>query len=159
MSGSPRGRLHIYLGAAPGVGKTTEMLERAHRLVAEGNDVVVGLVETHGRAGTAALLDGLESVPRRTVTYRGTSMTEMDLPAVLARAPQIALVDELAHTNAPGVEHAKRWQDVADLLDAGIDVHTTLNIQHLESLNDVVSQITGSEQREKFPDAVVRAAD
>ena len=159
MSGSPRGRLHIYLGAAPGVGKTTEMLERAHRLVAEGNDVVVGLVETHGRKGTAALLDGLESVPRRTVTYRGTSMTEMDLPAVLDRAPQIALVDELAHTNAPGIEHAKRWQDVADLLDAGIDVHTTLNIQHLESLNDVVSQITGSEQREKVPDAVVRAAD
>ncbi|TCJ70418.1 UNVERIFIED_ORG: osmosensitive K+ channel signal transduction histidine kinase [Dietzia maris] len=159
MSGSPRGRLHIYLGAAPGVGKTTEMLERAHRLVAEGKDVVVGLVETHGRAGTAALLAGLESVPRRTVTYRETSMTEMDLPAVLARAPQIALVDELAHTNAPGVEHAKRWQDVADLLDSGIDVHTTLNIQHLESLNDVVSQITGSDQREKVPDAVVRAAD
>lgn len=159
MSGSPRGRLHIYLGAAPGVGKTTEMLERAHRLVAEGKDVVVGLVETHGRAGTAALLDGLESVPRRTVSYRGTRMTEMDLPAVLERAPQIALVDELAHTNAPGVEHAKRWQDVSDLLDAGIDVHSTLNIQHLESLNDVVSRITGSEQREKVPDAVVRAAD
>ena len=159
MSGSTRGRLHIYLGAAPGVGKTTEMLDRAHRLVAEGKDVVVGLVETHGRAGTAALLDGLESVPRRTVSYRGTRMTEMDLPAVLERAPQIALVDELAHTNAPGVEHAKRWQDVSDLLDAGIDVHSTLNIQHLESLNDVVSRITGSEQREKVPDAVVRAAD
>lgn len=159
MSGTTRGRLHIYLGAAPGVGKTTEMLDRAHRLVAEGKDVVVGLVETHGRAGTAALLEGLESVPRRTVSYRGTRMTEMDLPAVLERAPQIALVDELAHTNAPGVEHAKRWQDVADLLDAGIDVHSTLNIQHLESLNDVVSRITGSEQREKVPDAVVRAAD
>ena len=158
--GAPvRGRLHVYLGAAPGVGKTCEMLARAHRLVAAGVDVVVGVVETHGRSGTAGLLEGLEVVPRRTVTYRGTDMQEMDLPAILERAPRLVLVDELAHTNVPGVEHAKRWQDVDALLAAGIDVHSTLNVQHLESLNDVVTTITGTEQREKVPDAVVRAAD
>ena len=159
MNDTTRGRLHIYLGAAPGVGKTCEMLNRAHRLLADGRDVVVGVVETHGRTGTAELLEGLETVPRRTVAYRGTTMTEMDLPAILERAPSLVLVDELAHTNVPGVEHAKRWQDVADLLDAGIDVHSTLNVQHLESLNDVVTRITGTEQREKVPDAVVRGAD
>lgn len=159
MTSSARGRLLIYLGSAPGVGKTTEMLHRAQRLAASGHDVVVGLVETHGRSGTAAVLEGLEQIPRRSVEYRGTVMTEMDLPAVLARRPQTVLVDELAHTNVPGVEHAKRWQDIADLLDAGIDVHSTLNIQHLESLNDVVSRITGTEQQETVPDAVVRAAD
>lgn len=159
MSGAGRGRLLIYLGSAPGVGKTTEMLLRAQRLAADGRDVVVGLVETHGRAGTAAALDGLEQIPRREIDYRGTAVSEMDLPEVLARAPQIALVDELAHTNARGVEHAKRWQDIAALLDAGIDVHSTLNIQHLESLNDVVSAITGTQQKETVPDAVVRAAD
>ena len=159
MSDGARGRLHIYLGAAPGVGKTCEMLERAHRLSAAGVDVVVGVVETHGRDGTAALLDGLETVPRREVGYRDTAMTEMDLPALLERRPEVVLVDELAHSNVPGVEHAKRWQDVSDLLDAGIDVLSTLNVQHLESLNDVVTRITGSDQREKVPDAVVRAAD
>lgn len=159
MSTGTRGRLHIYLGAAPGVGKTCEMLDRARRMRAAGRDVVVGIVETHGRSGTAALLEGLEEVPRRTVSYRGTRMTEMDLPAILERRPQTVLVDELAHTNVPGLEHPKRWQDIADLLDAGIDVHSTLNIQHLESLNDVVSRITGTEQREKVPDEVVRSAD
>ncbi|WP_010541001.1 sensor histidine kinase [Dietzia alimentaria] len=159
MTGSARGRLLIYLGSAPGVGKTTEMLRRAQQLQDDGHDVVVGLVETHGRTGTAAALEGLEQVPRRELTYRGTVMGEMDLPAVLARDPEIALVDELAHTNVPGAEHVKRWQDIAALLDAGIDVHSTLNIQHLESLNDVVSRITGTEQQETVPDAVVRAAD
>lgn len=154
-----RGRLTVYLGAAPGVGKTYAMLDEAHRRLSRGTDVVVGLVESHGRAGTAALLDGLEVVPRRTVAYRGQDLTELDVDAVRARRPDVAMVDELAHTNVPGAGHAKRWQDVQDLLDAGIDVVTTVNVQHLESLNDDVEAITGIRQRETVPDDVVRAAD
>lgn len=154
-----RGRLRIYLGAAPGVGKTYTMLQEGQRLRSLGADVVVGLVEPHGRRPTAALAEGLETVPRRTVVHRGVSLTEMDLDAVLARRPQVALVDELAHTDVPGSRNAKRWQDVEELLDAGIDVVTTLNVQHLESLNDVVRQITGVTQHETLPDEVARRAD
>ncbi|MEV8212113.1 ATP-binding protein [Leifsonia sp. NPDC077715] len=154
-----RGRLRVMLGAAPGVGKTYAMLEEGERLRALGTDVVVAVVETHGRVATAALLEGLEVVPRRLVEHRGVTLDEMDLDAVLRRHPQVALVDELAHTNAPGSEHAKRWQDVEDLLEAGIDVISTVNIQHIESLNDVVEQITGVPQRETIPDAVLRRAD
>jgi two-component system, OmpR family, sensor histidine kinase KdpD len=154
-----RGKLRVYLGAAPGVGKTFAMLDEGRRRRDRGTDVVVGLVETHSRARTAAAVGDLEVVPRRTVGHRGVELTELDVRAVLDRAPQVALVDELAHTNAPGSEHEKRWQDVEQLLDAGIDVITTLNVQHLESLNDVVEKITGVPQRETVPDAVVRAAD
>jgi two-component system sensor histidine kinase KdpD len=154
-----RGKLRVLLGAAPGVGKTYAMLEEGRRLFDAGRDVVVAVVETHGRAGTAAMLEGLETVPRRTVAHRGIQLTEMDLEAVIARAPEIALVDELAHTNAPGTEHEKRWHDVDDLLARGITVITTVNIQHIESLNDVVEQITGISQQETIPDAVLRAAD
>ncbi|MGN8244490.1 ATP-binding protein [Cellulomonas soli] len=154
-----RGRLTVYLGAAPGVGKTYAMLDEAHRRLARGTDVVVGLVETHGRAATAALLDGLEVVPRQNLLHRGSPFTELDVDAVLARAPQVAMIDELAHTNVPGTRNAKRWQDVAELLDAGIDVVTTVNVQHLESLNDDVLAITGVRQRETVPDRVVRDAD
>ncbi|MDT0468795.1 sensor histidine kinase [Streptomyces gibsoniae] len=156
-----RGRLRIYLGAAPGVGKTYAMLEEGQRLRASGADVVAGFIEPHGRRPTAAMAEGLETVPRRTVTHRGAEFSEMDLDAVLARRPQVALVDELAHTNAPGggTRNAKRWQDVEELLEAGIDVVTTLNVQHLESLNDVVRQITGVLQRETLPDEVARRAD
>ncbi|GAA0241112.1 ATP-binding protein [Cryptosporangium japonicum] len=156
--GSP-GTLRIYLGAAPGVGKTYKMLDEGRRRAERGADVVVGFVETHGRAETAAQLGDLEIVGRRTLTYRGASFEEMDLDAVLARRPEIALVDELAHTNVPGSRHAKRWQDVRALLEAGIHVLSTVNVQHLESLNDVVETITGVPQRETIPDAVVRAAD
>ncbi len=154
-----RGRLRVLLGAAPGVGKTYEMLEEGRRLLADGADVVVAIVETHGRAATGALLEGLPAVPRRVISHRGVELSEMDLDAVLTRAPRIALVDELAHTNAPGSAHAKRWEDVAGLLDAGIDVITTVNVQHIESLGGVVEQITGVAQRETVPDAVVRGAD
>jgi two-component system, OmpR family, sensor histidine kinase KdpD len=154
-----RGELRIFLGAAPGVGKTYTMLEEAQRRAERGTDVVVAFVETHGRKHTAAMLGDLEIMPRRTVTYRGAQFTEMDLDAVLARRPEVAVVDELAHTNVPGSRHAKRWQDVQELLDAGITVLSNVNVQHLESLNDVVTQITGVEQRETVPDAVVRAAE
>ncbi|MFF4650414.1 ATP-binding protein [Streptomyces sp. NPDC001380] len=154
-----RGRLRILLGAAPGVGKTYAMLAEAHRRASRGTDVVVGFAEDHGRARTAELLEGLEVVPRRRTEYRGTVLTEMDLDAVLARRPRVALVDELAHTNAPGGRHAKRWQDVEELLAAGIDVVSTVNVQHLESLGDVVEGITGVRQRETVPDEVVRRAD
>jgi two-component system sensor histidine kinase KdpD len=154
-----RGHLRVMLGAAPGVGKTYAMLEEGKRLKALGKDVVVAVVETHGRAATAAMLDGLEVVPRRPVEHRGVELAELDLGAVLARAPQLALVDELAHTNAPGSENAKRWEDVDAMLAAGIDVMSTVNIQHIESLNDVVEQITGVQQRETIPDAVLRRAD
>ena len=154
-----RGQLRIYLGAAPGVGKTYTMLAEAQRRHARGTDVVVGLLETHGRKMTAAMAEGLEIVPRRTMTHRGAIFTEMDLDAVLARHPEVALVDELAHTNVPGCRNPKRWQDVDELLDAGINVITTLNIQHLESLNDVAMQITGVEQHEKLPDEIARRAD
>jgi two-component system, OmpR family, sensor histidine kinase KdpD len=154
-----RGRLRIYLGAAPGVGKTYAMLCEAHRRVERGADVVIGFVETYGRPRTAALVDGLEVVPRRRLGYRGVPFEEMDLDAVLARRPQVALVDELAHTNVPGSRNAKRWQDVQELLAAGIDVLSTVNVQHLESLKDVVETITGVPQRETVPDGVVRAAE
>jgi two-component system sensor histidine kinase KdpD len=154
-----RGRLRIYLGAAPGVGKTVAMLGEAHRRQERGTDVVVGLCESHGRAYTAEQVNGLEAVPLREIEYRGTSFREMDVDAVLARAPQVALVDELAHTNVPGSRNTKRWEDINELLDAGIDVISTVNIQHLESLNDVVESITGVKQRETVPDDVVRAAD
>ncbi|WP_055585437.1 sensor histidine kinase [Peterkaempfera griseoplana] len=154
-----RGRLRIYLGAAPGVGKTYAMLCEAHRRVARGADLVIGFVEDHGRPHTRELLAGLETVPRRRLEYRGASFTELDLDAVLARRPALALVDELAHTNVPGSRNAKRWQDVEALLEAGIDVVSTVNIQHLESLGDVVEGITGVRQRETVPDEVVRRAD
>ncbi|HTL40637.1 MAG TPA: ATP-binding protein [Pseudolysinimonas sp.] len=154
-----RGRLRVMLGAAPGVGKTYAMLEEGSRLAETGVDVVIAVVETHGRVATSALIEGLEVVPRRTVEHRGVTLEEMDLEAVLARHPALALVDELAHTNAPGSPHEKRWQDVDALLDAGIDVISTVNIQHIESLNDVVRQITGIQQRETIPDAVLRSAD
>src|SRR5215469_3408250 len=157
--GKTRGQLRIYLGAAAGVGKTYAMLGEGHRRAERGADVVVAFAETHGRPQTAALLAGLEVIPRAQITYRGATFEEMDTEAVLARHPQIALVDELAHTNVPGSRHEKRWQDVQDLLDAGIDVISAVNIQHLESLNDVVEQITGIPQRETVPDAVVRNAD
>jgi two-component system sensor histidine kinase KdpD len=157
--GVARGTLRIYLGAAPGVGKTFKMLEEGRRRAERGSDVVVGFVETHGRSETAAQIRDLEIVPRRPLGYRSARFEEMDLDVVLARRPEIALVDELAHTNVPGSRHAKRWQDVESLLQAGIHVISTLNIQHLESLNDVVQTITGVPQRETIPDAVVRAAD
>ncbi|WP_406113691.1 ATP-binding protein [Kitasatospora purpeofusca] len=154
-----RGRLRIYLGAAPGVGKTYAMLAEAHRRLERGTDVVVAFVEDHGRRHTAAQVTGLEPVPRRELTHRGARFTELDLDALLARRPQVALVDELAHTNVPGCRNEKRWQDVEELLAAGIDVISTVNIQHLESLGDVVEGITGVRQRETVPDEVVRRAD
>ena len=154
-----RGTLRIYLGAAPGVGKTFAMLNEGRRRRERGTDVVVGFVETHGREATAEQIADLPVVPRKTVVYRGTGLPEMDLEAVLARRPEVALIDELAHTNVPGSRHAKRWLDVRDLLDAGIDVVTTVNIQHLESVNDVVERITGVRQRETVPDEIVREAD
>ncbi|MFL6119940.1 DUF4118 domain-containing protein, partial [Actinophytocola sp.] len=157
-AGSRRGELRIYFGAAPGVGKTYAMLGEAHRRRERGTDVVVGLVETHERYKTDRLLEGLETIPRRIVRYRDMDVHELDLDAVLAREPEVALVDELAHTNVPGCRNAKRWQDIEELLDAGIDVLTTLNVQHLESVNDVVERITGVRQQETVPDAVVRGA-
>jgi two-component system sensor histidine kinase KdpD len=159
MGKSEPGDLRIYLGSAAGVGKTYAMLCEGHRRAERGTDVVVAFVETHGRQHTAELIEGLEVVPRAKLPYRGSTFEEMDLDAVLARRPQVALVDELAHTNVPGSRNEKRWQDVEELLRAGIDVISTVNIQHLESLNDVVEKITGVPQRETVPDAVVRAAD
>src|SRR6476660_736618 len=155
----PRGTLRIYLGAAPGVGKTYAMLGEAHRRLSRGTDIVVGLVETHGRRHTAEQLEGLEVLPRRQITHRGVTLTELDVEAVLTRRPEVVVIDELAHSNVPGSRNPKRWQDVDEILDAGISVLTTVNIQHLESLNDVVQQITGVEQQETVPDAVVRRAD
>ncbi|WP_330307795.1 MULTISPECIES: sensor histidine kinase KdpD [unclassified Streptomyces] len=154
-----RGKLRIYLGAAPGVGKTYAMLSEAHRRVERGTDCVVAFVEHHNRARTEVMLHGLEQVPRKELEYRGSVFTEMDVDAVLERAPAVALVDELAHTNVPGSRNDKRWQDVEELLSAGIDVVSTVNIQHLESLGDVVESITGVRQRETVPDEVVRRAD
>src|ERR1700742_662097 len=154
-----RGELRIYLGAAPGVGKTYAMLGEAHRRLERGTGVVAPVIETHGRQKTAALLAGIETVPPRFLKYRGVNLAEIAVPAVLARHPQVVLVDELAHTNTPGSKNAKRWQDVEELLDAGITVISTVNVQHLESLNDVVAQITGIEQKETIPDEIVRAAD
>ncbi len=153
-----RGRLKIFLGYAAGVGKTYAMLEAAHQRKAEGVDVVIGYIETHKRAETEAMVADLETLPRKGVEYHGVSIPEMDVDALLARHPSLALVDELAHTNAPGSRHPKRYQDVLELLDSGIDVYTTLNIQHLESLNDVVAQITGVQVRETIPDKVIDEA-
>ncbi|MEV3902391.1 sensor histidine kinase KdpD [Mycobacterium sp. NPDC050551] len=158
-SNAKRGELRIYLGAAPGVGKTFAMLGEAHRRLERGTDLVAALVETHGRTRTAELLDGIEVVAPRHVEYRGGRFAELDVDAVLARRPEVVLVDELAHTNTTGSRNPKRWQDIEELLDAGITVISTVNVQHLESLNDVVTQITGIEQQEKVPDEVVRAAD
>src|SRR6478735_5839133 len=154
-----RGRLRVYLGMAPGVGKTYRMLEEGHRRTGRGTDLVVGFVEAHGRPETEKLLDGLEIVPRRRVEYRGVIVEEMDTDAIVARAPAVALVDELAHTNAPGSERTKRWEDVDVLLDAGIDVVSTCNIQHLESVADAVATITGAPVNERIPDEVLAAAD
>ena len=153
------GRLKIFIGAAPGVGKTYEMLQTARMKQKDGVDVVVGVVETHGRSETAALLDGLEIIPRRVVSYRNKLIEEMDIDALIARHPQLALVDELAHTNAPGSRHPKRYLDVEELLNRGIDVYTTINIQHVESLNDVVAQITRIRVRETIPDSILDRAD
>src|SRR5271155_514769 len=153
-----RGELRIYLGAAPGVGKTFAMLGEAHRRLERGTDLVAAVVETHGRLRTAEMIEGIEIIPPRYLKYRGASLAEIDVPAVLARRPQVVLVDELAHTNTPGSKNAKRWQDVEELLDAGITVISTVNVQHLESLNDVVAQITGIEQKETMPDSIVREA-
>ncbi len=154
-----RGKLKVFLGASPGVGKTFSMLEAAQAKRADGLDVVVGIVETHGRTETARLVEGLEVLPRRTLEYRGTRLEEFDLDGAIARHPALLLVDELAHSNAPGSRHAKRWQDVEELLARGINVYTTLNVQHIESLNDVVAQITGVQVRETLPDSVLEQAD
>jgi two-component system sensor histidine kinase KdpD len=154
-----RGKLKIFLGASPGVGKTFAMLEAARHRSREGTDVVIGLVETHGRTETGALLQGLEILPRKHLDYRGQALDEFDLDAMLVRKPQLALIDELAHTNVPGSRHLKRWQDVMEVLDAGIDVITTLNIQHIESLNDVIARITGVRVQETVPDEVFQRAD
>lgn len=154
-----RGRLKIYLGFAAGVGKTYEMLQEGQRLKASGVDVVIGFVETHGRADTAAQIGSLEQVPRRKIEYRGVTIEEMDPDALLARRPAVALVDELAHTNAPGSHHPKRYQDVEDLLRAGINVISTLNVQHLESLYDIVEKATGVKVKERVPDYIVGIAD
>jgi two-component system, OmpR family, sensor histidine kinase KdpD len=154
-----RGKLKIFFGATAGVGKTYAMLEAVPARRAEGVDVVVGWIDTHGRAETAAMLEGLEILPRRPVAYRDTTMYTFDLDAALARNPTLLLVDELAHTNAPGARHPKRWQDVEELLNAGINVYTTVNVQHLESLNDVVAQITGVVVRETIPDSILEQAD
>ncbi|MFI5327508.1 MAG: universal stress protein, partial [Candidatus Rokuibacteriota bacterium] len=154
-----RGKLKIFFGAAAGVGKTYAMLEAAREQRAQGVDVVVGWVETHGRVETEALLGDLEVLPRRPMEYRGTRLPELDLDAALARRPTLVLVDELAHTNAPGSRHAKRWQDVLELLDAGINVYTAMNVQHVESLNDVVAKITGVIVRETVPDSIFEHTD
>src|SRR5262245_3841531 len=154
-----RGRLKLYLGFAAGVGKTYEMLQEAQRLKRQGVDVVVGAVETHGRAETAALLGGLEQVPRKRIEYKGVVLEEMDQDAVLARRPEVCLVDELAHTNAPGSRHAKRYQDVEELLRAGIHVIATMNVQHLESVYDLVERFSGVRVKERVPDYVLAMAD
>jgi len=154
-----RARLRLYIGAAPGVGKTYRMLEDAHELKRQGLDVVIGFVEPHGRADTIARIGDLERVPLRAFDYRGVTLTEMDVAAVRARHPQIAVVDELAHTNAPGSSHQKRYEDVIELLDAGVNVISAVNIQHIESLNDAIASTTGVRVRETFPDWVLKRAD
>ena len=146
-----RGHLKVFIGMAPGVGKTYRMLQEGAAEADSGRDVVIGYLEPHGRAETVAQAEGLEIVPRRKVVYRGTPLEEMDLPAVLARAPELCLIDELAHTNAPGLEHEKRYEDVRDVLEAGIDVYSTVNVQHLESLNDQVTQLTGAACARRSP--------
>jgi two-component system sensor histidine kinase KdpD len=157
--GGGRGRHRIYLGAAPGVGKTYDMLNEGRRRRAAGTDVVVGFVETHGRPETAAQIGDLEVAPRKQIPYKGVTLEEMDTEAVIHRRPRVALVDELAHSNAPGSRHARRYQDVLDILDAGIDVISTVNIQHLESLNDMIQRMTGVRVRETLPDWVIDQAD
>jgi two-component system sensor histidine kinase KdpD len=159
MASSDRGHLKVFIGMAPGVGKTYRMLQEGAAEADAGRDVAVGYLESHGRAETLAQAQGLEIVPRRTVAYRGTPLTEMDLPAVLERKPELCLIDELAHTNAPGVEHEKRYEDVREVIEAGIDVYSTVNVQHLESLNDQVERLTGSRTRETIPDEVLSMAD
>jgi two-component system, OmpR family, sensor histidine kinase KdpD len=154
-----RGKHKIFIGMSPGVGKTYRMLEEGHRLRAEGIDVVIGLLETHNRAETQAKAIGLERVPRQQITWQDVTLTEMDVSAILHRQPQLVLVDELAHTNIPGSDREKRYQDVEELLQAGIDVYSTVNIQHLESLNDTVAQLTGIVVRERIPDRILDAAD
>jgi two-component system, OmpR family, sensor histidine kinase KdpD len=154
-----RGRYKIFLGMAAGVGKTYRMLQEGQSEAEAGRDVVIGYLEPHDRAETIAQAEGLELIPRRRVRYRDTEFEEMDLPAILRRAPELCLVDELAHTNAPGLEHAKRYQDIDDILEAGIDVFSTVNVQHLESLNDQVAEVTGTRVRETVPDAVLGTAD
>ncbi|MBV9537100.1 MAG: sensor histidine kinase KdpD, partial [Solirubrobacterales bacterium] len=154
-----RGHLRVFLGMAAGVGKTYRMLLEGHAEQEAGRDVAIGLLETHGRVDIARLAEGLPMIPRRRVTYRGTRLEEMDLPAVLTRAADVCLIDELAHSNAPGLEHPKRYQDVEDVLEAGIDVLSTMNVQHLESLNDRVDELTGVRVRETIPDAVLARAD
>jgi two-component system sensor histidine kinase KdpD len=156
---SERGRLKVYLGYCAGVGKTYQMLQEGHRLKAEGIDVVIGLLETHGRADIAKLSEGLEVVPRRGQEYHGIAVEEMDVDALLARKPQVALIDELAHTNVPGSRNAKRYQDVQDVLAAGIHVVTTMNVQHLESLYNMVENAVGVKVRERLPDSVLAEAD
>jgi two-component system sensor histidine kinase KdpD len=159
MASSDRGHLKVFIGMAPGVGKTYRMLQEGAAEADAGRDVAVGYLESHGRAETLAQAQGLEVVSRRTVTYRGTPLQEMDLPAVLARKPELCLIDELAHTNAPGVEHEKRYEDVREVIEAGIDVYSTVNVQHLESLNDQIERLTGSRTRETIPDEVLSMAD
>jgi len=154
-----RGQLKVFIGMAAGVGKTYRMLQEGHAAKAAGRDVAIGYMEPHRRPETSALAEGLEAIPRRRLTYRDTELEEMDLPALLARAPKLALIDELAHTNAPGAEHEKRYEDVRDVLAAGIDVFSTVNVQHLESLNDQVTELTGTRVRETIPDAVLGEAD
>lgn len=154
-----RGRHRVFLGMAAGVGKTFRMLAEGHAEERAGRDVVIGLLETHGRVETAEAAEGLELLPRRSVRYRNSSMLEMDLPAILTRAPELCLIDELAHTNVPGVEHAKRWEDVEEVLEAGIDVLSTLNVQHLESLNDHITELSGVRVRETIPDSILGRAD
>src|SRR5262249_29091239 len=153
--GWQRGQLKVFLWISPGLGKTNAILEAARRELAASRDLVIGYVETHGRKETDALAAGIPLIPRKQVEHRGVMLEEMDLDSVLARKPQLVLVDELAHTNAPGSRHPKRWQDVQELLDAGIDVFTTLNVQHIESRADTVRQITGTEVRETVPDSVL----
>jgi two-component system sensor histidine kinase KdpD len=159
MSPSRHGHYKIFLGMAAGVGKTYRMLQEGHAEAENGRDVVIGYLEPHGRAETVAQADGLELIPRRRVIYRDTELEEMDLSAVLARRPELCLIDELAHTNVPGVEHEKRYEDIADVLAAGIDVFSTVNVQHLESLNDQVCELTGVRVRETVPDAIIGSAD
>jgi two-component system sensor histidine kinase KdpD len=154
-----RGHFKVFIGMAAGVGKTYRMLQEGHGEQEAGRDVVIGYMEPHRRPETSALADGLETIRRRRLTYRGTDLEEMDLPALLARAPELALIDELAHTNAPGAEHGKRYEDVREVLAAGIDVFSTVNVQHLESLNDQVTELTGTRVRETIPDAVLGEAD
>jgi two-component system, OmpR family, sensor histidine kinase KdpD len=159
MAQPGRGHYKIFLGMAAGVGKTYRMLQEGRADQHDGRDVVIGVLETHGRTETARQAEGLEVIPRRKVSYRGTVLEEMDLPAIFQRAPELCLVDELAHTNATGVEHTKRYEDIEDVLEAGIDVYSTVNVQHLESLNDRVAELAGVRVRETFPDSVLGSAD